>query len=202
MYFFLLSYPILGAGLKYIDDAFDATIFNKRIAMILAPLLGALWAYTMIVDQVSATILLAILLGVLLKGKIDNLAHLLGLTVILGIVFATGMQFLIFPLILLTVAALFDEVGNDFIDKKHYLNSPNRWQKITGYFFDQRWLTKVAILGIVLIGIFPFYFFLAMLLFDGAYLSVNWYSETKRQESRRIEDDRVLCSDPILHTER
>lgn len=202
MYFFLLSYPILGAGLKYIDDAFDATIFNKRFAMILAPLLGALWAYTMIVDQVSATILLAILLGVLLKGKIDNLAHLLGLTVILGIVFVTGMQFLIFPLIFLTVAALFDEVGNDFIDKKHYLNSSKRWQKITGYFFDQRWLTKVAILGIVLIGIFPSYYFLAMLLFDGAYLSVNWYSETKRREFRRIKDDRVLCSDPIIHTER
>jgi hypothetical protein len=202
MYFFLLSYPILGAGLKYIDDAFDATIFNKRIAMILAPLLGALWAYTMIIDQISATILLAILLGVLLKGKIDNYAHFIGLTVILGIVIATGMQFLIFPLILLTVAALFDEVGNDFIDKKHYLNSPKRWQKITGYFFDQRWLTKVAILGIVFVGIFPFYYFAAMLLFDGAYMFVHWYSETKRREPGIVKDERVLCSDPVIHMER
>ena len=198
MYFFLLSYPILGAGIKYIDDAFDAKVFNKTIAIILAPLLGTLWAYTMIVDQVSATILLAILLGVLLKGKIDNLAHLLGLIFILGIVIGTGMQFLIFPLIFLTVAALFDEVGNDLIDKNHYLNGPKYWQKLTGYFFDQRWLTKVAVLGIVIIGVFPFYFFLAMLLFDGAYLLVHWYSELKRREPCSIEKKPVLCSDPIL----
>ena len=117
MYFFFLSYPLLGAGLKYIDDAFDATIFNKKLAMVLAPLLGVLWAYTMIIDQVSATILLAIVLGVLLKGKIDNLAHIIGLLIILGVVVGFGVQLLVFPLFFLTVAALFDEIGNDFIDK-------------------------------------------------------------------------------------
>ena len=173
MYFFFLSYPILGAGLKYIDEAFDATIFNKKLALVLAPLLGVLWAYTMIIDPISATILLAILLGVLLKGKIDNLAHFAGLLVILGIVIGLGVEFLIFPLIFLTIAALLDEVGNDYIDKKHYLNSSLKWKKLVGYFFDQRWLTKVAILGLVFIGLFPYYFFLAMLLFDGAYVFVH-----------------------------
>ena len=61
MYFFLLSYPVLGAGLKYIDDAFDEKIFSKKYALILAPLLAILWAYTMYIDSFSATILLAIL---------------------------------------------------------------------------------------------------------------------------------------------
>ena len=199
MYFFFLSYPLLGAGLKYIDDAFDATIFNKKLAMVLAPLLGVLWAYTMIIDQVSATILLAIVLGVLMKGKIDNLAHIIGLLIILGVVVGFGVQLLVLPLVFLTIAALFDEIGNDFIDKNHYLNSSRWWQKITGYFFDQRWLTKVAILGIVFLGIFPYYFFLAMLLFDGAYLLVNWYSETKQRKTVLVEDQPVTCSDPVIH---
>ena len=85
MYFFLLSYPILGAGIKYIDDAFDEETFNKKIAIAIAPILGMLWAYTMLIDQVSATILLAILCAVIIKGKIDNYAYLVGLLVILMI---------------------------------------------------------------------------------------------------------------------
>ena len=52
MYFFLLSYSILGGGIKYIDDAFDEKIFSKKIALTIAPLLGVLWAYTMIINPV------------------------------------------------------------------------------------------------------------------------------------------------------
>ena len=115
MYFFLASYPILGAGLKYIDEAFDEHRFNVKIAYILAPILGVLWAYSMVVNAVSATILLAILLGVILKGKIDNLAHVAGLGVIFIIVILAGVNLLIIPLIVFTLAALFDEVGNDLI---------------------------------------------------------------------------------------
>ena len=185
MYFFLAAYPILGAGLKYIDDAFDEKRFSKKLALILAPLLGTLWAYTMIISPVSATILLAILLGVLLKGKIDNLAHLSGLIIIIGIVVFAGVNLLILPLIAMTVAALLDEVGNDFIDKKKYLYSNSFCKKFVGVFFDQRWLTKVMLLGIALIGVFPLYFFLAMLLFDGAYLMVRWYSQLQPKITRK-----------------
>ena len=179
MYFFLASYPILGAGLKYIDEAFDEHRFNVKIAYILAPILGVLWAYSMVVNAVSATILLAILLGVILKGKIDNLAHVAGLGVIFIIVILAGVNLLIIPLIVFTLAALFDEVGNDYIEKQSYLNSMNIFKKITGYFFDQRWLTKVAILAIAIIGIIPIYFFFAMLFFDGAYLMVRGISNSK-----------------------
>ena len=180
MYFFLASYPILGAGLKYIDEAFDEHRYNKKIAYLLAPFLGVLWAYTMLIHPASATILLAIVLGVLLKGKIDNYAHLLGLLMIFMIIIVTGVHILILPLIVLTLAALFDEVGNDFIDKKHFLESNHIGKKLFGYFFDQRWLTKVTILGLGLINIIPLYFFLALLFFDGAYIMVRWYSNRTR----------------------
>jgi hypothetical protein len=182
MYFFLVSYPLLGAGLKYIDDAFDERTFNKKIALVLAPLLGILWAYTMIIDPVSATILLAVLLGVFLKGKIDNYAHGLGLAVIVAILIAAGVQLLYLPLIVLVAAAVLDEAGNDVVDyNMKNLDKANFLHKAVITFFDQRWVTKIAILYVALLGVFPWYFFLAMLLFDGAYLVVRMYSRSRPQ---------------------
>lgn len=182
MYFFLLSYPLLGAGIKYIDDAFDEKRFNKKIALAIAPLLGILWAYTMLIDRISATILLAVVCGVLFKGKIDNHAHLAGLLAILIIIILAGVELMILPLIFLASFALLDEVGNDVIDyNKKYFNGDRYWHKFVRYFFDQRWLLKIAIFGFVLLGIIPYYFLLAMLLFDGAYLLMRWYSKTRQK---------------------
>lgn len=181
MYFFLISYPILGAGLKYIDDAFDERIFSKKLALVLAPFLAILWAYTMSIDPFSATILLAILVGVFLRGKIDNRAHFVGLLIIIGVIAFMGMSLLFLPLIIIAAAAFLDEVGNDVIDyNQEYLNDGRFGHKILVYFFDQRWVTKIAILYVILLGIFPLYFFLAMLLFDGAYLTVRLYSRSKQ----------------------
>ncbi len=84
MYFFLLSYSILGAGLKYVDDAFDEKTFNKKLALILTPILSIIGAYTMLIDPISATILFAILCGVLIKGKIDNYAFFGGLILVIS----------------------------------------------------------------------------------------------------------------------
>ena len=179
MYIFLLSYPLLGAGLKYIDDAFDEKTFNKKFALILAPLIGVLWAYTMIIDQVSATILLAVLLGVFIKGKIDNQAHILGLFVILAFIIISGIQLLILPLLMLVAAALLDEVGNDVIEYDKKIHNEKRFsRKAFVSFFDQRLLTKLVILFVVIMGLFPWYFFVAMLLFDGAYLVMRMYSRS------------------------
>jgi hypothetical protein len=178
MLFFLLSYSILGAGIKFIDAAYDEKTFSKKTALIVAPFLGLLWAYSMIINPVSATILLAIVCGVVLKGKIDNYAHLIGLLVIVGIVLLARIELLIIPLIFLSLSALLDEVGNDLVDKnKEHLNEDFFVHKLVISFFDQRWFMKVAILCIALIGIIPIYFFFAMLFFDGAYLIMRWYGE-------------------------
>jgi len=181
MYFFFVAFAVLGAGLKYIDDAFDEKVFSKKIAYVIAPCLGILWAYTMIIDAVAATILLAILLGVLLKGKIDNIAHMIGLVVIIGIIVVAGVQLLFIPLIILAAAALLDEVGNDLVDKSRFLVGGKWWQKIIIGFFDQRWVAKVAILGLVAASVLPWFFFVSMLLFDGAYLGVRWVSQLRQK---------------------
>ena len=187
MYFFLLSYPVLGAGLKYIDDAFDEKIFSKKIALIIAPFLALLWAYTMTIDPFSATILLAILIGVFLRGKIDNRAHFIGLLVIIVIIAFMGINLLFIPLIFIAAAAFLDEVGNDVIDyNKGNIDDDLFRHKILVYFFDQRWCTKIAILYAILVGAIPIYFFLAMLLFDGAYLTVRLYSRSKQKIEKAV----------------
>ncbi|MDH7507379.1 MAG: hypothetical protein QHH15_06325 [Candidatus Thermoplasmatota archaeon] len=182
LYLFILIFGILGAGIKYIDDAFDDKIFNKKIALILAPFLGILWAYTMLINPVAATILLAVVIGVLFKGKIDNIAHLAGLLVIIAIIFIAGVQLMILPLVFLATAALLDEIGNDFIDKrKNKLDTNKFLHRFIVSFFDQRWVLKVAILFLCFIGVIPLVFFLAMVSFDYAYLSVRFYSKTKQK---------------------
>jgi hypothetical protein len=181
IYLFLLYFGILGAGIKYIDSAYDDKIFNKKIALGLAPFLGLLWAYTMLINPVAATILLAVIIGVLFKGKIDNIAHLAGLGVIFAIILIAGVQLMIIPLIFLASAALLDEIGNDFVDKrKNKLNMQRFSHRFIVSFFDQRWVLKVAILTLGLTGVIPIVFFLAMVSFDYAYLGVRFYSKTRQ----------------------
>ena len=182
MYFFLIAYSILGAGIKYIDDAFDRKTFSKSLAIAITPLLALLGAYAMIIDPVSATILLAIIGGVFLKFKIDNIAFILGFVLVLSLAFFAGAQFFILPLIILTAGALLDEVGNDYIDKKKdKLNMKNPIHVFAKYFFGHRWIMKTAIIFLVLISLVPAFFILAMVLFDYSYLGVTAYSNTKEK---------------------
>jgi hypothetical protein len=189
IYFFLLSFGILGAGIKYIDSAYDEKTFSKKIALCVAPVLGILWAYTMLINPVAATILLAVICGVLFKGKIDNLAHFAGLGVICAIIFVAGVQLLIIPLVCLSCAALLDEIGNDIADrKKEKMDLNKKTSKFIVSFFDQRWTLKVAILTFSIISVIPFLFFLAMLLFDYSYIGVRLYSEYRINKEQPIEN--------------
>jgi hypothetical protein len=198
MYFFLLSYSILGAGIKYIDSAFDEKTFSKKLAMLLAPFLGGLWAYTMFINPFSATILLSILLGVILKGKIDNIAHLSGVIIIIPVIFLLGMELLIVPLVFLAIAAVLDELGNDYIDEHPQVFKNTKVTLFINYFFGQRWLLKTAILFLAVLNLIPYYFFIAMIFFDYAYLTVRYVSEFK--QGKRLGFDQIQLKIKTLIT--
>jgi hypothetical protein len=154
-----------------------------------APFLGLLWAFTMLINPVAATILLAVVFGVVLKGKIDNIAHFMGLIVIVAIIFFAGVQLMIVPLVFLALAALIDEFGNDYVDKKkNRLKTIKLYHKAFFGFFDQRWTLKVAILILSIIGTIPFVFFLSMIAFDYAYLGVRFYSAGKQKTKITYEE--------------
>ena len=195
MYFFLLAYSILGAGIKYIDDAFDKRTFNKALAVTITPFLSILGVYSMVIDPASATILLAVICGVLLKFKIDNVAFILGFILTIMIAFVLGVQFLIIPLVFLTAAALLDEVGNDYIDNiKDKLNMKNPVHIFARYFFGHRWIMKTAIIFLVLINVVSLFFFIAMVLFDYSYLTVDAYSNIKSENSNATGVSKIVAT--------
>lgn len=189
MFFFLIAYPILGAGIKYIDAAYDEKTFNKKTALIITLPLATLWTYTMLINPISTTILLAILLGVLIKNKIDNYAHLLGSAIIVTIfiitIYLKNIELIILPLIFLISAAIIDEVGNDIIDYNKKNLKKNRFRhQFSLYFFGRRYVMKLAILYLIIFGIVELYFLLAMILFDEAYIITDLYSRSKQQKDK------------------
>ena len=186
MYFFFLAYFILGGGIKYIDAAFDDKVFKKRNAILVAPFLGILWSYTMLINEISASILLAVLIAVLIKGKIDNMAHLIGLItiIIFGIfiiLFIDGNGFMLLPLIFLTSAGIIDEVGNDIIDYNKSQKKVRFRYNFLIYFFGRRYLMKTAIIYIALVGLFPLYFVLAFIFFDESYIIMDLFSKSRQK---------------------
>lgn len=176
MLILILLYALLGAGVKYIDDAFDEHTFNKNIAYILAPILGGIWAYAMSLDIASATILLAILIGVLLKNKIDNYAFVIGVACVIPLIILLEAEILFVPFLVLTGFAVVDEYGNDLADRNDNLNG---WIK---RFFKCRCTLELCVIFLALLGVIPPLLVVAVLVFDLAYLSVGHVSKRIKRD--------------------
>jgi len=184
-YVLFLLFPLLGAGIKYVDAAFDENVFNKKRAVIVALFLGILWAFTMILHPMAATILLAVILGVLVKGKIDNIAHVIGL---ISIIIFYGFLWYLFdgvviyfmPLFFLAAAGVLDEIGNDVIGYNSEFSQNHSFGfQFFKYFFGRRHFMKVALIYLFIVAGYPLYFFVAFLFFDEAYMMVALYSKSK-----------------------
>ena len=169
--FFIASYAILGGGIKYIDDAFDEKTFSKISALLFMPLLAVFGAVVMTLSAESATILGAIVVAVFLKGKIDTIAFKIGLISLIAILFFMGFfNFLWIPLIIIAIAGVLDEVGNDYVDKHLNVRKPIR------LFFEFRFVMKLAVLYFAAVGTFAWFYFFAFIAFDIAYALVMEYS--------------------------
>ena len=169
----VLIYAILGAGIKYVDDAFDEEIFDKRKAIIAAPLLGLLWVFGMTFNPVSAAMLGAVFLAVAIKLKIDSLGHMLGALMIAVpaiVLFYFGfISFAFIPLVVLTIAGLFDEILRDFL-RGNYVKSHLLYRFLRG-----RYLVDIACFALALFGFIHWYWFLAFYIFGLAYNGLTRY---------------------------
>jgi hypothetical protein len=176
----LLFLGVIGGGLKYIDEVFDEGVFSRRAAYLLAPLLVGMWVTLSLRDGGSATILLAVLLGVLLSGKVDNGIFRWSAYAILAALFLSGrLEVLWGPLLVLVVAGWVDEKGNDWVDEG---DAPRPLE----FFFLHRFGMKVACLLLFLHGSFLWYHWAGFLTFDLAYDLVGWLG------------DRAAASSPAL----
>lgn len=194
-YFLLLLYPLLGAGIKYIDAAFDDDAFDQRLALLSAILLGLLWSFAMCTNSISATLLFAVVLSVFLKGKIDNKAFLLGFGVIVFLMLFCGVQLALLPLGLLTIAGVLDEVGNDVIDyNQGELKESKFGHQFIKYFFGRRYVMKAALLVLVIIGTVPILYLIAFILFDEAYIVIDMYGETRKKRNMTVHDELLVTT--------
>ena len=172
--FFIASYMVLGGGLKYIDDAFDEKTYSKMKAILLSPVIAIFWVFLMYLSPASATILGAIFLAVLFRNKVDNIGfHVGAIAIFCGLTALYLFKIIDFdwgPLVFLTIAGVFDEIGNDYVDAHPTIN------RMVFLFFEYRFVMKLAVLFLVVAGIYGLEYLLAFIGFDLAYATVGAYS--------------------------
>ena len=187
-FYILCGYMVLGGSSKYIDEAYDDSIFNKKIALFLAAISMFLVASLVYLDYISGIIFIGVTVGLVGAGKIDNLIFRL-LTV--SIVICAGWRLLNFPVgigfssqstglfifLSLAFSSFADERLNDFSD-----NHENSLHWVLKVIFHNRLITKITIFCL---GIFEYktnLYFMASLAFDAAYsLIENWADRVKQK---------------------
>ena len=186
----ILAFAIIGGGLKYIDDAFDEDLFNKKIAVLIAPVIVIVACILAIKDTASQTVLFSILLSVLIGGKVDNLIFKVSsiaflLLLLLPSFYLYGkVNFLLTPLIIITIMGIIDEKGNDYVDE-------NKTNKLIHFFFEHRFSMKIGMLTVCVFQFLePFYLF-AFLGFDGAYESIRIFEYLYSYDKFQLQSEKV-----------
>jgi hypothetical protein len=180
--FFIVSFFLMGALVKFIDDAFDEKAYSRKLALILSPVTAIFWAVVMALHPAAALLLTAITIGVLVKGKVDNIAFIMAVLCIYVVYFFIGdWQFILnpvylIPLVIISIAGVIDEVGNDFVDKNNVYKK-GFLGKLTHWFFEYRFVMKLVVLAFALLGTYPLLFFFAFFLWDIGYELVMHYSK-------------------------
>jgi hypothetical protein len=165
------SYLGLGMMIKYGDQAYDAGAYPKRTALLLS-LPGGVWLGSlMAVDPGSATIFLGLLIGLLLAGKLDNLAFGIGAVTAVAItalaLLAGASTFSLVGSLVVLVFAFIDERTND-------LPWVDEGRGFKAAVLHNRPFLKAAVLALCLAGILPsILYFFAFMAFDLAYSVVE-----------------------------
>jgi len=188
----LLAYLLIGAAIKYIDQAYDARKFSTRNALILAFPTALLMGYLIATDPYSTILFLAIILSSALAHKIDNEAFTLlaTLAIISPLFFTTQIKIMWLPFTILFLAGLADEYGNqwsdDNLEPKNIKHKQQPTTKVAITFFQYRATTKLTILGLTIASITPITYLLALLLFDTGYETINNISKTQKPRKNKI----------------
>ena len=189
-----LAFAVIGAGLKYIDDAFDEDIFSKKKAILIAPIIVLIWICLSLFDSISATILFSVLFAVLLTGKIDNLIFKVSTIALISILFLTQMLNLLWiPLVILILMGVADERGNDYADNHVTLT-------LVEFFFSYRFCMKMGVLSLCILTLLPWLYLLAFLAHDGAYESVRMLGKISLAHQRKKKS--VTLISPIVNEQQ
>lgn len=188
----LLSFGVIGGGLKFIDEAFDENAFSRKFAFVMAALVTIVWLGISIYDATSATILFAILAGVLLSGKVDNPAFKMGALALLSLLFLSGrLDIILLPFLILTLAGIIDEKGNDYVDSR-------KANKAVKFFFLHRFSMKLGVFALCFWSYLAWLYLFTFMTFDIAYDLVGALS----RPSIKLKTTVLFCKNLTLLPEK
>jgi hypothetical protein len=145
------------------DDGFK---LFKNIEYLFGLIYGLLIAYLIINFAVIRPLLFGTILAVILTKKIDHKAHYLGISIpVVSLFFIYLLKINYLLLVIFLFAALWDEILNDYFDKKKI---KNKISKILKY----RIILETTAL-IVSIILNQWVFFFAILSFDFGYIMMD-----------------------------
>lgn len=172
-----ILYALSGFFMKLSDDSYDQKK-NIYLALFAGLICGLSIAYLAVTSSDAACIFIAILIGTVLSLKVDSLNHVAALLIFLLIIIYIGIpQVGIITLIICSLAAFVDEVGNDNSHLKKFGTGVVK-------FFDYRVTLKITVLLFAVLGLlqplfpvltvpnvqyFQFQTFIFFLLFDISY---------------------------------
>ncbi|MHA2002857.1 MAG: hypothetical protein ACW960_02025 [Candidatus Thorarchaeota archaeon] len=163
---YYIAYSLAGLTLKLGDDLLDE-LNRPNVAVVPLALSGVLFGLIMTLSEWDLVLLGAIVIGVLLSGKVNKPQFLVGFIMIGAMLLLVGVPAVsngidLFVLLLaLLLAAIVDERGNDWAD-----SGERPW---ISFFFYYRFTLKVAV--ILLSIIWPPFFVAAvgLWMFDVGY---------------------------------
>lgn len=174
MYF--LAYLSAGFTLKLGDDLLDE-LDSQNLAWYPLAISGVLFGLLMTVSEWDLVLLTSILIAVIVSGKVNRPQFIVGFILIFGTIWLVGFPVLtawldlVAILIILFLAAVLDEKGNDWADQDH---SPVAYK-----LFKYRFTLKLVALFLVI----PWPMFLATALglwtFDFGYELSGWIVRTR-----------------------
>ncbi|HML05362.1 MAG TPA: hypothetical protein VK426_06285 [Methanobacterium sp.] len=132
--------------MKISDDMHDKKN-NKLLGMLAGVLCGVFLGYLVTISLDAAYIFFGVFLGTFLAKKINCINHVITAVIFISIAFLLGFPAIgIGTLLICTIAAYFDEIGND--NQRIYKKS-----KYLEMFFEYRFALKTVILVLAIFGI-------------------------------------------------
>jgi hypothetical protein len=173
------AYFIAGLALKLGDDLLDE-LDRPKAAWVPLSLAGLLFGLLMTVSEWDLVLLTSIVIGVMVSGKVNRPQFIVGFVLIFGTLLVVGIPVITgwldwgTVLIILFMAAVLDEKGNEWADKEH---SPLAFK-----LFEFRFVLKMVAIGLVI----PWPMFLStaigLWVFDLGYESAGWL--VRRHQAR------------------
>ena len=171
IYILVVLYAFLGGAIKFIDQAYDEERYSRKLANLIAIVAGITMGGLMALDSPFSTAFYgAMILSLVLARKIDNRAFLAGTLIaaltLLVLWSVTGPEVLLVPLVVFILAGFLDEVVDGLAQKA-------KAPKIVRWAMLYRPLSDVALVAMMLLGWFPWYYLVPYFAFTFAYLAME-----------------------------